>query len=73
MSNSSGFKIPPLTLALRSSSPKVEQAYKNFALKMKGVYPQKIPKNFDGRLVWNLNPCKNQGLNTGPSPDENPG
>jgi Papain family cysteine protease len=54
-------KLPPLTLKLRSSSPKVEQAYKNFNLKMRGVYPEKIPKNFDSRLVWGLNQPGNQG------------
>ena len=57
------FKLPPLTLRLRSSSPQVEKDYKQFALKMKGVYPTAIPKNFDGRLVWGLNPPRNQGLN----------
>jgi Papain family cysteine protease len=54
------FKRTPLTLKLRSFSPQVEKSYERFGRRLKGIFPQPVPRNMDGRLVWNLNPPASQ-------------
>jgi Papain family cysteine protease len=48
------FKRPPPTLKLRSYSAQVSKEYLKMEMKLKGVYPGVIPKNLDGRLIWEL-------------------